>query len=98
MTCKDGVDVSSSCNGLLFLFLKLIGPEPIDQEGWDEFKKIIYAPAILVRERPILKERFERMVGALRVIEFIYHDQGHENFGNLMKEMFGDLYANPILT
>lgn len=98
LTCKDGVDVASSCNGLLFLFLKLTGPEPIDQEGWDEFNKIVYAPAILVRERPIIKERFERMAGALRVIEFVYHEQGHDNFRKMIEVAFGHLYESSIFS
>lgn len=96
LTCKDGIDVGSSCNGLLFLFLKLIDPQPLDQEAWTHFKKIIYIPAIIVRERPILKERFERMVAALRVIEFVYHEQGHDFFRKMIQAAFGHLYNLPI--
>lgn len=96
LTCKDGVDIASSCNGLLFLFLKLTGQEPIDQEAWDEFNKIVYAPAILIRERPVAKERFERMAGALRVIEFVYHEQGHDNFRKMLEVAFGHLYESSI--
>lgn len=97
MTCKDGVDASASSNGLLFLFLKLIDKQPLGDADWLEFNRILYAPAIIVRERLVLKERFDRMLGALKVIAFVHQDLGHELFGKVIHEAFGHYYKSPIL-
>ncbi len=96
LTCKDGVDISSSCNALLFIFLKMLGKEAFDQETWTQLNRVLHAPAILLRERLMLKERFDRMISALKAIEFVYHDLGHEEFGRVMQEAFGHYYTNPI--
>ncbi len=97
LTCKDGVDVSSSCNALLYIFLKLIGKEPFNEDAWTQFNRVLYAPAIILRERPILKERLERILGALKTIEYVYRDLGHEVFQKTIQEAFGHFYKNPIL-
>jgi hypothetical protein len=95
-TCKDGADVASSSNGLLYIFLKLLSKEPLDHESLDEFNRLFYSPAILTRERLPLKERFDRMMGALKVMEFVYHDLGHEVFAKVIHEAFGHFYKIPI--
>lgn len=96
MTCKDGVDTSACCNALLFLFLKLIGKGEFDQEAWMEFNRVMYAPAILVRERLPLKERVERMLEAYKVIALVHDELGDEVFSKVIHEAFGHYYKNPI--
>lgn len=96
LTCKDGVDISSTSNALMFIFLKLLGKEQVDKEAWNQFNRILYSPAILIRERVVLKERFERMLEALKVIEFVHHELGHDLFAKIIQEAFGRFYKNPI--
>lgn len=96
-SCKDGIDFSTPSSTLLFLFLKLLGPLPFAFDDWERVNSILYAPAFLVRERVILHERFQRMVSAFKVIEFVYRDVGHEIFGKIIREAFGRLYSEEIL-
>ncbi|MGZ3732757.1 MAG: hypothetical protein ACXU9U_03335, partial [Parachlamydiaceae bacterium] len=96
LTCKDGADIASSSNSLIYIFLQLMGKEPINEARWGEFNRIFYAPAILTRERLPLKERFDRMLGALKAIEFVYHDLGHDVFKKVVQEAFGHFYKDSI--
>lgn len=95
-TCKDGVDTSACSNGLLFLFMKLISKGPFDQEAWVEFNRLMYGPAMLVRERLPLKERVERMLEAYKVIALVHDELGDEVFSKVIHEAFGHYYKNPI--
>lgn len=96
LTCKDGVDTSAGANGLLFLFMKLVSKGGIDQEAFEDFNRIFYGPAILVRERLVLKERFDRMLGALKVLDSVHHELGHEVFAKVVHEAFGHYYKNGV--
>lgn len=95
-TCKDGVDVSACSNALLFLFLKLIGKGEFDRESWVELNRVLYGPALLVRERMPLKERFDRMSDAFKVIAAVHDEMGDEMFSKVIHEAFGYLYKSPV--
>ncbi len=58
---------------------------------------LVYAPAILVRERLMLPDRFNRMVSAVKTIEFVHNDLGQEEFSKVIKESFGHFYKSKIL-
>lgn len=96
-TCKDGVDTATCSNALLFLFLKLIGKEPFDKEAWVEFNRVMYAPAMLVRERLPVKERVDRLLEAYKVIALVHDELGDEMFSKVIHEAFGHFYKIPIL-
>lgn len=96
LTCKDGVDTAACSNALLFLFLKLLGKESFGQEAWTEFNRLLYTPAILVRERLPLKDRFERMKEAFKVIALVHDELGDELFSKVIHEAFGHFYESPI--
>ncbi|MBA2726754.1 MAG: hypothetical protein H0U49_01085 [Parachlamydiaceae bacterium] len=97
LTCKDGVDVASSVNGLLYIFLKMLQPHELNADDWDKINMLIYSPSILVRERIMSTNRFNRMLGALKTLELAYRDQGTDAFGKTIREAFGPLYKNGIL-
>lgn len=97
LTCKDGVDVASSVNCLLFAFLKMLSGKSFTAEDWDNMNMLIYAPSILVRERIISSERYSRMLGALKTLELAHKELGAQEFAKSIHEIFGPLLKNGIL-
>lgn len=97
LTCKDGIDGSACSNVLLYIFLKMIGSEPISAQDWKQINMMLYAPALLVRERTIETDCFKRMVDAIKVLELVYREYGHEMFGHLIREAFGLFFRSSIL-
>lgn len=96
LTCKDGLDVAACSSSLLFIFMKMIGKEPLCEKTMKDLNRILYSPALLVRERLVAKDRFERMLGALKVLELSYRDLGHEVFGRVIHDAFEIYYKAPI--
>lgn len=97
LTCKDGVDTGASSNSLLYAFLKLIGKDNWTDADRAAMNQIIYAPALFVRERSILPERFNRMLSAIKCIESVREQFGEANFATLVHDTFGEFYKTPIL-
>ncbi len=93
LTCKDGVDVGQAASVLLYLFIGALN-------GGDDIKKangMIYLPALLVRERVMQQERFNRMIDALKLIEYIKEEYGAKQFDSIINDAFGIFYNTPIL-
>lgn len=98
LLCKDGVDASIVENALLVCFLKLINdPQGLDEADYKRLNLMIHAPALLVRERVILQERFGRFVNVLKAIETTRNEYGKENFIIAFHEAFQPFYNSAIL-
>lgn len=80
LTCKDGIDSGCTANALLFAFLKLLSNEKMSEQDHDLLNVILYGPALIVRERAIMPERFNRMLSALKVIENTKEELGYAKF------------------
>ncbi len=96
-TCKDGADISAAAGGELYVFLKLLHGEKMSKQEWDQLSTILYAPAMMIRERIMLPERFQRMVNMIREIENVRGEVGHEVFAKLIQEAFSPFYNWDIL-
>lgn len=98
LTCKDGIDISLTYSAELFILLKFINaPEWSDHEI-DYLNALLYAPPLLIRDRILLPERFNRMVSAIRTVENTQWEYGKENFPKLVQEAFFDMFENSILS
>lgn len=94
--CKDGIDVGSISSTQFYAFLKLMGSETISDQDRQHIDTMLYAPALLWRERVVLPERFTRMINVLKVIENARNDWGVKDFVKTIRETFGDLYESPV--
>ncbi len=94
--CKDGVDVSSAFSAELFAFMKLLHQDNLSSDDMDYLSWIIYAPALLYRERLMVPERFHRMASVIRLIESTQKQFGAEAFLKLIDEAFGYLMEVPL--
>ncbi len=97
LVCKDGVDISSPSNGLLFLFMKLLNQDEITESGLDQLNVMLYSQSFLLRERVIIKKRINRMIDALRAVEECRDQVGGDKFKKIIGEAFGSLYNTSIL-
>lgn len=68
-TCKDAIDTGEASSAALLAFLKLIHSEEWSDGDRKHLNWILHAPALLLRERAMLPERFNRMLSAIKVVE-----------------------------
>lgn len=69
-TCKDGVDIGAAQTAAFYGFARMLSRHiPWSEEDKNFFLFSLYAPALLVRHRPIDSQRFLRMVSALSHFE-----------------------------
>jgi hypothetical protein len=97
LTCKDGIDIGMAYSCELFALLKFVNQTKWDESSLDFLNFMIYAPSLLIRERIMLPERFNRMVSAIRAMENAQHEHGADQFPQIIQESFGPLYKMPIL-
>ncbi len=96
-TCKDGIDIGESYGAGLFAFLKLINHREWTESDWEYFNFMLYGPALIIRERIMLPEKFNRMASAIRAIENAQREFGVNNFADIIKEGFLE-YKSPVLS
>jgi hypothetical protein len=97
LSCKDSIDTGEAYNAELFAFLKLINNQEWTDHDWQHLHVMLYAPALLIRERVMLPDRFNRLLSALRATENARYEFGAEPFAQLVQEGFAGLFKTPIL-
>lgn len=80
LTCKDGVDISTTAAVPLFLFVKMASGKAVLDEEVDLMGRILMGPALLSRERALLPERLQRMISLLKLLEDVQQDFRHHGF------------------
>lgn len=95
--CKDGIDVGGLASAELFAFLKLLNQEMLSENDQEQLDLMLYAPPIMIRERLMLPERFNRMVNAIKAIESLRSEYGPASFAKIIFEAFSHFYETPIL-
>lgn len=97
-SCKDGLDITLSAGAELFVFFKLLNQERLSEFDRENLDLMLYGPCLLDRERLLMPERFNRMLGAIKVIETVRDQYGFRAFTKIVQEAFGMLYNTPIFT
>lgn len=88
LTCKDGIDIGPLYNAELFVLFKLLNQSDWTEHDTDYLNFILYAPALLFRERLPIPERFNRMISALKVLENAKNEWGASQFPLIIQESF----------
>jgi len=97
LSCKDGIDLGSMYNVLMFLFLKLHQKEAISDSERRFLDLFIYGPSLLIRERIMLPDIFNRMVSALEEIENTKEQYGYNRYAKDVKRLFAPLFDKPVM-
>lgn len=96
-SCKDGVDQGSAATALLFSFLTLLNRNEFSNKETNYLNLILYGPSLLVRERIMLPDIFNRVMSAIKQIEMTKHELGNEEFKKTILEKFGRIFHLPLL-
>lgn len=97
LTCKDSIDSGEASSAELFAFIKLINAQKWSDADKEQLNFMIYAPALLIRERVMISERFNRMISALKAVENAKDEIGPVDFPRLVQENLSGLFSTPIL-
>lgn len=97
LTCKDGIDVGAASSASIFAFLKLVNNQAWSDADWQHLNYMLYAPALMIRERIMLPDRFNRMISALKVVDNAREEFGSDSFTKIVNEEFMTLFKTPIL-
>ena len=68
-TCKDGLDIGAMSNTLLFSFIKSIQGQEVSQRERDLLHAMLFSPPLMIRERNINSEAFDRLYSVLQLLE-----------------------------
>lgn len=94
LTCKDGIDVGMTQNALLYCLLKFLNNSEWTEEDYDYINFMLYAPSILIRERLLLPDRFNRMLSALKTLENVQKEFGNGDIKNALSYLFNKSILN----
>lgn len=98
LVCKDGIDSSSLANGMLYAFLKLVNSaEGMSDEDWHMLNRLLHLPALMVRERLVHQDKFQRFINALKAVEAAREEHGAEAFIHAFREAFQPFFKTEIL-
>lgn len=97
ISCKDGVDIGEAHSVAIFAFLKLINNKEWTEADWERLNLMLYAPSLLIRERMMQPDRFNRMLSALKSVENVRMELGGEEFAKLVNKAFTGLYETLII-
>lgn len=97
-SCKDAIDVGESYSAELYAFMKMVNNIAWNENDWEYFNFILYGPALMIRERIMLPDKFNRMVSAIRTIENARAEFGPNGFSQIVMKTFRNAYKLPILS
>src|SRR3989344_1406778 len=82
-TCKDGIDVGATATGAFYGFIQLLHSGLTNKEEHDFLRWLLYAPALLIRERVVDAERLNRTLSMLERVDACMKKQG----GEILKQL-----------
>lgn len=91
--CKDGIDWSIAASGLLFWIFEGIQSRR-QKDGLDFLEFLLFAPALLWRERSMQSECFYRFLNVMKALERSPVKQ--EEFVKTLKAHFSPLFKLPV--
>lgn len=95
--CKDGIDTSAISAAQLFLFFKLLNGKDISEHDIEHIRFMLFAPALMIRERIVNEERFNRMLHMLKLVENEIHRTSQASLQHFVEVEFGGLFTKPLL-
>ncbi|NGX42038.1 MAG: hypothetical protein K940chlam7_00314 [Chlamydiae bacterium] len=96
MLCKDGIDVGGVASTQFYAFLSLLSGGGVNESDVEHMNLILYTAPLLIRERVIIPEVFDRMITVLKRIEGTKDELGSGKFRKVINGAFGRFYKIPI--
>ena len=97
LTCKDAIDTGSAASAQLYAFAKLIGGQALDEKDREYLDVMLFIAPLMIRERNLLTNRFQRMRDVIKLIETKMHEMGSREFSKEFHQAFGKYYKKSSL-
>lgn len=68
VSCKDCIDRAGGMNSLLYFYHYLQSGADIKSFDLEDFNALVFAPALIVRQREIKRQRLDRLIGAAQAL------------------------------
>lgn len=88
LVCKDGVDTSSTLNGLLFAAPLIFNPQVASREAIEKLQLILHSSALLMRERMVQSEPLQRLFQTIRTLAVASADLGQDKLREGLNPLF----------
>jgi hypothetical protein len=96
-TDKDGIDTGPAASTELFLFLHQINHMKNLKKEIEFLNMMLFSPSVIIRERAIFENRFNRMVQTVNLIDTLIKIIGDKRFDEGMQSYFAPLFKTKIL-
>jgi hypothetical protein len=97
LTCKDGVDTGSAASASFYTLIKVLSGSAFDEGDVEHLHAMLYGPPLVVRERLMVPERFQRAAGVIKAMLLARDQHGSAEFKQMVSESLGPLYTLPLL-
>lgn len=98
LTCKDAIDKGACASAQLYAFMCLVTDHAFSKEDLEFLDVTLFAPALLIRERSVSPDRFERMVSTVEAIESTKEKMGDKKFAEGLAKMSKGLFQQKLST
>ena len=95
MVCKDSIDVGGCFNLTFYTMMKLLNKDPLNKPDLDCIHYLTYIPSLLIRERMLFSERYDRFLSLVKMIEAMKKEWGG-NFFPLVAEAIEPLFDSKL--
>ncbi len=95
-TCKDGLDSGAASTCSFFAFMKVLTGEKLSKEDKEKMNAMLFAFPIIVRQRTMQAEHFNRMMQCHKRIEKGVKKHSKGRFNGALDQYFGSLYDTPF--
>lgn len=96
-SCKDAIDIGGLASAQLYAFLRVLQHEGLVKADVDHLDYMIYTAPLLIRERPILQNRFDRMLQVIKRVESVQTEEGFAVLKEKLQKELSPLYKTDIL-
>lgn len=96
-TCKDGVDTGSVESTALFVLSHFVNDQKFEEKDGDFLSVLLFAPALLMRERGVHPDRMQRFLGFVKRLESSVGEAGALAFRKKFRRIMNPLFANQLI-
>lgn len=91
-TCKDGIDIGGISTASFYSLFKLLSKDELSKEDGKILNTLVFAPALIIRERCPHIYRFKRMYQMISYLESIFDDR--DLFLKAFSKSFGSIFSS----
>lgn len=91
-SCKDALDIGAAASAQLFALAQLFTNQEWGEEEMSHLQLMLFGPALLLRERSIQAERYQRTLMVIKSVDATIKKRGYEAFCASLAEGLQQLF------